>query len=107
MCGCYKVARERELVLDACIVRLMKRHKELSQAQLIADTITNCRTLFVPSATTVKQRIDKLIEREYLRKIDDGRYVVDALVVGNECVEERDRLTHCLFVCLMCVILLS
>jgi hypothetical protein len=81
MCGCYKVARERELVLDACIVRLMKRHKELSQAQLIADTITNCRTLFVPSATTVKQRIDKLIEREYLRKIDDGRYVVDALFV--------------------------
>jgi len=69
--GWMKVARERELYLDACIVRAMKRAGEMGHAQLVADMMTQCRPKFVATAVFIKQRIEKLVEREFLAKRDE------------------------------------
>jgi cullin 3 len=53
------------------LTRLFRQRKILSHAQLITETISQL-THFKPEISMIKSRIETLIEREYLERIEDG-----------------------------------
>lgn len=59
--------KEREYVIDACVVRIMKGRRFCGVNDIITDAcklITN----FKPDIQMIKKRIDSLIEREYIKR---------------------------------------
>lgn len=64
---------DRKHYLDAAIVRIMKAKKELSHEQLKNETIDAVKSHFVPEVSVIKQRIDGLVEQEYLRRDEEDR----------------------------------
>ncbi|KAI9450503.1 Cullin-4B [Lactarius psammicola] len=67
------VEGDRKHYLDAAIVRVMKARKQLTYEQIKTETIEAVRRHFVPDVLSIKQRIDGLVEQEYLRRDDDDR----------------------------------
>lgn len=67
------VEGDRKHYLDAAIVRIMKARKQLTYEQIKTETIEAVRRHFVPDVLSIKQRIDGLVEQEYLRRDDDDR----------------------------------
>ncbi|KZT09051.1 Cullin-4B [Laetiporus sulphureus 93-53] len=59
---------DRKHALDAAIVRVMKARKELHYEQLKAETIIAVKSHFSPEVSVIKQRIQGLVEQEYLRR---------------------------------------
>jgi cullin 3 len=54
-----------------------RQRKELTHAQLLSETLAQL-TQFKPDVSMIKQRIESLIEREYLERTEEGnkyRYV--------------------------------
>ncbi|KAL6714611.1 hypothetical protein ACLMJK_008036 [Lecanora helva] len=58
-------------VIEAAIVRIMKQRKELLHQKLIAEVIQQLTARFMPDVNMVKKRIESLIDREYLERIED------------------------------------
>ncbi|KAE8835863.1 hypothetical protein HRS9139_03961 [Pyrenophora teres f. teres] len=58
--------------IEAAIVRIMKQRKELSHQQLMSETITQLVGQFKPEVAMVKKRIESLLEREYIERIEDA-----------------------------------
>jgi Cullin protein neddylation domain len=50
-----------------------RQRKELTHAQLLSETLAQL-TQFRPDVSMIKQRIESLIEREYLERMDDNKY---------------------------------
>ena len=67
------VEGDRKHYLDAAIVRVMKARKQLTYEQIKFETIEAVRRHFVPDVTSIKQRIDSLVEQEYLRRDEEDR----------------------------------
>ncbi|KAI0292249.1 Cullin-4B [Multifurca ochricompacta] len=67
------VEGDRKHYLDAAIVRVMKARKQLTYEQIKTETIEAVRRHFIPDVTSIKQRIDGLVEQEYLRRDDEDR----------------------------------
>ncbi|KAH8999781.1 Cullin-4B [Lactarius akahatsu] len=67
------VEGDRKHYLDAAIVRVMKARKQLTYEQIKTETIEAVRRHFTPDVLSIKQRIDGLVEQEYLRRDDDDR----------------------------------
>ena len=65
------IEQDRKHALDAAIVRVMKAKKELNYEQLKTATIEAVRKHFVPEVGMIKQRIQGLVEQEYLRRDED------------------------------------
>ena len=65
-----EIKMERQNIIDAVIVRIMKARKTEKHNQLIEDVIKQI-SIFMPQPQMIKQRIESLIEREYLKR-DDG-----------------------------------
>ncbi|KAJ4347213.1 uncharacterized protein N0V89_011152 [Didymosphaeria variabile] len=61
---------ERNFVIEAAVVRIMKQRKELPHQQLVLETIGQLASQFKPEVTMIKKRIESLIEREYLERIE-------------------------------------
>jgi hypothetical protein len=61
---------ERQNIIDAVIVRIMKARKTEKHNQLLEDVIRQI-SIFMAQPQMIKQRIESLIEREYLKR-DDG-----------------------------------
>lgn len=59
------------MALDAAIVRVMKGKKQLHYEQLKTATIEAVKSHFKPEISLIKQRIDSLVESEYLRRDED------------------------------------
>ena len=56
-------------------MRVMKARKTLHYAELIAEVTQQLSARFIPQPTQLKKRIESLIEREYLERIDSDRCV--------------------------------
>lgn len=67
------VDSERKMFTEAAIVRIMKARKRITHVQLIEETIGQARDRFVPSVPLVKQCIEHLIEREYIKRSTESR----------------------------------
>ncbi|KAH9366645.1 hypothetical protein HPB48_017710 [Haemaphysalis longicornis] len=66
-----KIEDERRFSIQAAIVRIMKAKKELKHEDLLAEVTNKLSGLFTPSEKVVKECIDGLVDREYLKKDDD------------------------------------
>lgn len=71
-----KVDEDRKHEIEAAIVRIMKARKRMSHASLVSEVTEQLKSRFLPSPTIIKKRIEGLIEREYLARTSDDRYVV-------------------------------
>jgi cullin-4 len=65
------VEGDRKHYLDAAIVRIMKARKELSYEQLKMATIEAVKSHFVPEVSTIKLRIQVLVEQDYLKRNEE------------------------------------
>jgi hypothetical protein len=67
---------ERQNIIDAVIVRIMKARKTEKHNQLLEDVMKQI-TIFMPQPQMIKQRIESLIEREYLKRddVDRAKYI--------------------------------
>ncbi|KAH6691523.1 cullin-3 [Plectosphaerella plurivora] len=64
--------RARTHIVDAAIVRIMKQRKELKHSQLISEVVTMLASRFKPEVSLVKLRIEDLMTREYLERVEDA-----------------------------------
>jgi hypothetical protein len=63
-----KVFEDRNLTLDAQIVRIMKSKKQMKLQDLINEVIDAVKKLFHPEVKAIKTQVDSLIEREVSRR---------------------------------------
>jgi len=65
--------RERGHQIEAAVVRTMKQRKQLSHQDLVIEVVQQLRNRFAPDMGSVKKRIESLIEREYLERVEGSR----------------------------------
>ncbi|CAD6184387.1 unnamed protein product [Caenorhabditis auriculariae] len=64
-----KTEIDRKFEVEACIVRLMKRNRKMNHDELIANVLEEMKDRCgVIGTSTVKQRIEALIEREFIAR---------------------------------------
>jgi len=73
------VEEDRKHLVEAVIVRIMKSRKTLDHNNLVTEVTRHLTSRFQPSPTLIKQRIEKLIEREYLERSQQDRRVYNYL----------------------------
>mmetsp|Transcript_96516 Transcript_96516/g.268379 ORF Transcript_96516/g.268379 Transcript_96516/m.268379 type:complete len:339 (+) Transcript_96516:3-1019(+) len=73
------VEEDRKHLVEAVIVRIMKSRKTLDHNQLVMEVTRHLTARFQPSPMLIKQRIEKLIEREYLERSQQDRRVYNYL----------------------------
>ena len=54
------------------LIKMHRQRKELPHQQLTAETISQLSTQFKPDVTMIKKRIESLIEREYLERVESA-----------------------------------
>ncbi|CZT47201.1 related to cullulin 3 [Rhynchosporium secalis] len=62
----------RGYVIDTVIVRIMKARKTLTHQILFSEVIQQLSQRFSPNINMMKKRVDSLIEREYLERVEDA-----------------------------------
>lgn len=72
------VHESRGFAIDAAIVRIMKARRRLSHNDLINEVFHQLR-YFQPQPKMVKQRIEQLIEREYLKRDENDNKMYEYL----------------------------
>ena len=63
-----ELTAERVNMIEACIVRLMKRNRKMLHNELMQAVITALSSRFSPNVQMVKKTIESLIEREYIAR---------------------------------------
>ncbi|KAF8852017.1 Cullin-domain-containing protein [Acephala macrosclerotiorum] len=61
----------RGYVIDTVIVRIMKARKVYSHQNLLMEVIQQLSQRFKPNVDMMKKRIESLIEREYMERVED------------------------------------
>mmetsp|Transcript_40264 Transcript_40264/g.159958 ORF Transcript_40264/g.159958 Transcript_40264/m.159958 type:complete len:83 (+) Transcript_40264:2557-2805(+) len=65
----YKAVEEdRKHAIESAIVRVMKHHRTLSHQHLVVEVTDKLMQLFTPEPRAIKNRIEELIQREFLRR---------------------------------------
>ncbi|KAL2060179.1 hypothetical protein VTL71DRAFT_9574 [Oculimacula yallundae] len=62
----------RGYVIDTVIVRIMKARKTLTHQILFTEVIQQLTQRFNPNINMMKKRVESLIEREYLERVEDA-----------------------------------
>lgn len=73
------VEEDRKHLTEAVIVRVMKSRKQLEHNQLVVEVTKHLQNRFAPTPQLIKQRIERLIEREYLERSAEDRKVYNYL----------------------------
>jgi cullin 1 len=68
------VADDRKSLIQAAIVRIMKARKVHTHVELVGDVIAQVRSRFVPQVADVKENISVMLDREFIRRVDDRTY---------------------------------
>jgi len=68
-----KVNQTRQHIIDAAIVRIMKSRNHLKHNDLIAEVVSQLKARFVPAANVLRQRIETMIELEYMKRDPNDR----------------------------------
>ncbi|TMW60747.1 hypothetical protein Poli38472_000789 [Pythium oligandrum] len=63
-----EVEEDRKMALQAAIVRVMKTRRDILDSQLHNEVAEMLQSQFVPTSTALKQNIEILIQKEYLRR---------------------------------------
>ena len=63
---------ERQIFLEACIVRIMKATRKLPHSMLVNECIAQSHQRFNAKVSMIKRAIDTLIQKGYLQRCDDG-----------------------------------
>ena len=66
---------DRKHYLDAAIVRIMKARKTVDHKDLVMATTDAVKKHFSPEVRTIKERIEQLIEQEYMRRDEERENV--------------------------------
>jgi cullin-4 len=69
-----RVAEDRNYETQAAIVRILKSRKRIAHAELVAETIKATKSRGTLDVPGIKRNIDRLIEKDYLEREDDGMY---------------------------------
>ena len=62
------VYAQRKIIVDSYIMKIMKAKQKCSHNMLVAELVSALNNQFVPDAVMLKNRIEGLIEREYLER---------------------------------------
>ncbi|ELP86266.1 cullin-2, putative [Entamoeba invadens IP1] len=65
-----EITAERVGMIEACIVKLMKRNRRMVHNELMQAVVTSLSSRFRPPVPLVKRTIESLIEREYMARSD-------------------------------------
>ena len=68
-----QIIEGRKIELNAAIVRILKSRRTVSHNELIEGLIRQLSNRFQPTVVMMKQRIEDLIEKEYLKRDDNDR----------------------------------
>lgn len=74
------VEKDRGHQIEAAIVRIMKQRKTFNHQRLVIEVVEQMKSRFSPDMGSVKKRIESLIEREYLRRVEGSRDTYEYLV---------------------------
>ena len=74
-----EIETQRRHQIDAATVRVMKARKTLSHQQLVSEVVNQLSARFQPKLQVIKQRIEHLIEQEYLERDPKDRSVYNYL----------------------------
>lgn len=66
--------QDRKHVVDSVIVRIMKARKKLEHRQLEEEVVKNC-SMFKPQPSQIKEQVEQLIDREFIKRHADRRDV--------------------------------
>jgi hypothetical protein len=65
------VSKDRLYLIDAAVVRIMKARKTIDHRDLMGEVMTQLK--FPSSSADIKKRIESLIEREYMERVEGNR----------------------------------
>ncbi|KAL7470770.1 hypothetical protein ACHAXS_011044 [Conticribra weissflogii] len=65
------VSKDRLYLIDAAVVRIMKARKTIDHRGLMGEVMAQLK--FPASSTDVKKRVESLIEREYMERVEGDR----------------------------------
>jgi cullin-4 len=65
------VSKDRLYLIDAAVVRIMKARKTIDHRDLMGEVMTQLK--FPSSSADIKKRIESLIEREYMERVEGDR----------------------------------
>jgi cullin 3 len=68
-----RVEEDRKPQVDAAIVRVMKARRVLDHNSVVAEATLQLASRFAPTPALIKQRVESLIEREYLERDANDR----------------------------------
>jgi peroxiredoxin len=64
---------QRKYLIESNILRIMKSTMKISHNDLINDVLNSISNIFLPEISVIKQRIESLLERGYIKR-EEGNY---------------------------------
>jgi len=68
-----KIEEDRKPQIEAAIVRIMKSRRILNHNEIVSEVTQMLSSRFLPSPAMIKQRMESLIEREFLERDETDR----------------------------------